>query len=425
MAALRELVCYCLAAAVLSTVAACGGEAPDAPPSVATAKAVVDATAVAAADVIAAALGNDDRTPAAVGTSTVAPTFTAIAEATVSPTPTETETSTPVSTYTPAVTPTETATPTPIPTSTPDRSATATAQTHEFAIAVAATLTAQPTATRDWAATQAAEKQQIATAIASTLTAQPTATFTSQPTATPRPPATPAPLPAVNRYSIGSSVLGRSLEVIEIGSGTRTLILVGGLHAGSAPSTVSLAQQAADYFSANPYEVPRSLTLSIVLNANPDARYAPGKLEGRLNANGVDLNRNWDCDWQPQAKWRDHTVSGGGAPLSEPETQALAAYILNHSVAVVAFWEAKMENGQVSAGGCGDRSLASQPFAESYGRAAGYLVEPWTWYPVNGDASNWLDRQGIPAISVLILDYERVDWENNLRGIRSLLDSYN
>jgi hypothetical protein len=302
--------------------------------------------------------------------------------------------------------------------------ATATAQAQEIAAAVAATLAAQPTATPDWAATQAAEEQRMAAAIAATLTAQPTATFTPPPTATPRPRATPTPPPAVNRYSIGSSALGRSLEVVEIGSGGRTLLLVGGLHAGFAPSTVSLAQQAADYFSANPHEVPRGLTLSILLNANPDASYAPGRLEGRLNANGVDLNRNWDCDWQPQAKWRDNTVSGGSAPLSEPETQALAAYILNRSTAAVVFWEAKMENGQVSAGGCGDRSLASQPFAESYGQAAGYLVEPWTWYPVNGDAANWLDRQGIPAISVLLLDYERVDWENNLRGIRSLLDNY-
>ncbi len=320
-----------------------------------------------------------------------------------------------------------------MPTQSPTPDLPATTAAHALAIetAVAATLTAQPTATPDWAATQAAQEAMIATAIAATLAARPTATFTPLPTVTPLPRATPTPTPivptptpvTVQRFSIGSSARGRSLDVVEIGSGGRTVILVGGLHAGFAPSTVSLAQQAVDYFTAHPEIVPGGLKLAIVVNANPDAGYAPGKLEGRLNANGVDLNRNWDCDWQPQAKWRDHTVSGGSAPLSEPETQALASYILGQSTAAVVFWEAKMDNGQVSAGGCGDRTFVSQPVAELYGRSAGYVVEPWAWYPVNGDASNWLDRQGIPAISVLILDYERVDWENNLRGIRTLLDN--
>ena len=201
-------------------------------------------------------------------------------------------------------------------------------------------------------------------------------------------------------------------------------LFVGGLHAGSAPSTVALARQAAEHFRSRPEEVPSSVTLVIVLNANPDALRAPGKLEGRLNAAGVDLNRNWECEWQAQAKWREHTVSGGGAPFSEPETRAMLDYVTGGRAVAVIFWEAKMETGQVSAGGCGDRSLASQPLAELYGGGAGYTVEPWAWYPVNGDAANSLDLRGIPAASVLLRDYEDADWQNNLRGILAVLEAY-
>lgn len=401
----------------------CGGAPPqpvDAPPARAT-----DATAVAAQSIIDSALQATaappgmDVTPDAV-----------VAPATFTPTTAPTPTITPTPTGTPDAAATEralaaavatalAATQAAQPTATPDHAATATAQAHAIETAIAATLTAQPTPTPNLAATQAAQAALLETAVAATLTAQPRPTATR--TATP----TLAPTVARSReLVIGASGNGRSIEVMEIGSGARKVIFVGGLHAGSAPSTAALARQAADHFRSRPEDVPSSVTLGIVLNANPDAQRAPGKLEGRLNAAGVDLNRNWDCEWQVQAKWRDHTVSGGGAPFSEPETQALLSYITGGGAVAVIFWEAKMETGQVSAGGCGERSLVSQPLAELYGGATGYTVDPWAWYPVNGDAANSLDKRGIPAASVLLRDYEETDWSLNLRGILAVLEAY-
>ncbi|MCP4359688.1 MAG: hypothetical protein GY796_16905 [Chloroflexi bacterium] len=46
-------------------------------------------------------------------------------------------------------------------------------------------------------------------------------------------------------------------------------------------------------------------------NLNPDAvMIAPGLVDGRLNANGVDLNRNWDCRWQENNNILGEFVAG-------------------------------------------------------------------------------------------------------------------
>jgi hypothetical protein len=93
-------------------------------------------------------------------------------------------------------------------------------------------------------------------------------------------------------------------------------------------------------------------------------------------------------------------------------------------VAVI-FWQALFprphNKGLVSAGACGLRTQVSAPLATAYGQGAAYNIgdfERRTGQIVNGDATNWLDSEGIPAASVLLTHYERVDdWEAHLQGI--------
>ncbi|MCB9420397.1 MAG: protein kinase [Ardenticatenaceae bacterium] len=229
------------------------------------------------------------------------------------------------------------------------------------------------------------------------------------------------------RLEIGRSVQNRPIEAVRFGSGEKTIIFIGGLHAGFAPATVALAQQAVSYFQRNPQEVPAGATLYIIISASPDSPNAPGELAGRLNANGVDLNRNWDCRWAQNATWRNQTVSGGLFPASEPETKAMIDFIQQTGADAVVFWEALAANGLSSAGACGDRSQVSGNLALAYGLAAGYPVadfENLTNQELNGDGTNWLDLQGIPAIAVLLPDYESVDWNSNLDGMLAVLDEY-
>jgi hypothetical protein len=223
---------------------------------------------------------------------------------------------------------------------------------------------------------------------------------------------------------LGKSVEGREIRAVRVGQGDIHLVLIGGLHAGFAPGTARLAAQVAGYYVSDPDTIPPDVTLHVVLNANPDSRYAPGEREGRLNANGVDLNRNWDCDWQRDAVWGGKAVGGGTAAFSEPETQALRDYLLELHPAAVVFWEARALQGQVSPGGCGADSRISEALAALYGKAAGYQVEPFAGYAVTGDGTNWLDSQGIPAVTVLLRDYELVDLEQNLAAVQALLAAY-
>jgi hypothetical protein len=79
-----------------------------------------------------------------------------------------------------------------------------------------------------------------------------------------------------------------------------------------------------------------------------------------------------------------------------------------------------------SPGSCGRGSAVSIPLARSYGNAAGYAVQDFeaTSGEINGDATNWLDQQGIPAVTILLPGYTDADWNNNQAGILAVLQAY-
>ena len=80
----------------------------------------------------------------------------------------------------------------------------------------------------------------------------------------------------------------------------------------------------------------------------------------RENANGVDLNRNWDVGWRPDSYGPSGLVPGGGGtrPFSEPETRALARYLVDRPFVAAIFLHSK--GGLVVPGsGSGSAELAS------------------------------------------------------------------
>ena len=283
-------------------------------------------------------------------------------------------------------------------------------------------------------------------------TAVPTATPVLQyPTETPPPSATPPPTATSMALGvesvIGTSVEERPLPAYQFKNGPNQIVIIGGLHGGYEWNTIALAYETIDYFTANPDAVPDSVTLHIIPSANPDGQFlVTGEngrfsaeriaqipleetLPGRFNANKVDLNRNWDCEWHKSAYWRDQWVSGGAEPFSEPETQALRDFLLGQlgqlgqSPEVVLFLHSAADG--VFASGCGEPFAPSLKAAEIYGLAAGYPVyERFDAYIVTGDAGDWLAAQGIPAFAVELKNHESLDLEKNLAGMTAILDVY-
>ncbi|MGB1252357.1 MAG: M14 family metallopeptidase [Candidatus Promineifilaceae bacterium] len=268
-----------------------------------------------------------------------------------------------------------------------------------------------------------------ATAIPTATTAQPTAVATIAPTATPTLP------PFVRQTSIGTSTAGHPIDAWSIGYGRKIVVLIGGIHGGYEWNTVSLAYQLIDLYEARMSPVPQNITLVIIPVANPDglatvtgkagrfdrADVSAERVQGRFNSNQVDLNRNWDCQWQTEAVWSTRSVSGGTAPFSEAESVVLRDYLAQLDPMVAIFYHSAADG--IYTGQCGeDQHPDTLSFSKIYADAAGYnLNTAFSAYAITGDASDYLNRIGVPSFTVELTTVEATEFEKNLAGVQLLL----
>jgi hypothetical protein len=222
---------------------------------------------------------------------------------------------------------------------------------------------------------------------------------------------------------LGESVNGTTITAYHFGTGGTEVLLVGGVHGGYSPNTAKLANDLVSYYESNESELPDNIMLTIIPNLNPDGARESGA-EGRFNANTVDLNRNFDCEWSESGTWQNREVSGGSAPFSEPEAQALRDYVLEYEPAAAVVWFSA--EGKVYPSACaGTPSQESVELAATFATAAGYPAEAeFDAYAITGDMVNWMAKEGIPAISVLLSDYTDTEESKNLAGLKAILDKY-
>lgn len=244
------------------------------------------------------------------------------------------------------------------------------------------------------------------------------------------------------RSIIGSSVEGREIESYTFGSGENHLLFVGGIHGGYSWNTALVAYELVDYLEKNPNALPQNLKVSVIPVLNPDGlnkvvgtsgRFSASSVPvstdesvpGRFNANNVDLNRNFDCEWQENATWQNKTVSGGRAPFSEPESLAFKNFVEANKPDLAVVWYSAV--GGVFASNCRNGVLPETSEATNiYAKASGYRAyEEFNFYEITGDMTNWLAKIKIPAISVLLTNHRDVEWDKNLKGIQALFGHYN
>lgn len=239
---------------------------------------------------------------------------------------------------------------------------------------------------------------------------------------------------------IGKSVEGRAITAHHYGTGDKELLFIGGIHGGYEWNSVLLAYQFVDYLETNSEVIPENIRVTIIPSANPDGvfkiigkegRFAitdvpvgTNTKPGRFNANQVDLNRNFDCEWQPESTWQGNKVSAGSKPFSEPEAVAIRDLVLKTRPTAVVSWHSQAN--AIYAAECGAGiSPETRAIMQIYAKASGYQAnDSFSAYPVTGDAEGWFASIGIPALTVELKTHETIEWEQNLKGIKALFEYY-
>jgi murein tripeptide amidase MpaA len=245
----------------------------------------------------------------------------------------------------------------------------------------------------------------------------------------------------MTQTTLGTSVEGAPITAYHYGNGPTEILFVGGMHGGYSWNTALVAYELMDYLEATPTIVPQNVTVTVIPVLNPDGlKKVTGTTErftfsdvdttesvrvsGRFNANDVDLNRNFDCDWQANATWQNRAVSGGTEAFSEPEARALKQYVETRQPTASVVWYSAV--GGVFASNCRNGVLPeTRTLTNLYADASGYQsYEEFDFYEITGDAVNWLAKNNIPAISVLLTTHTDTEWTRNKAGIDALLQYY-
>ena len=242
--------------------------------------------------------------------------------------------------------------------------------------------------------------------------------------------------------TIGYSVEGRAIETYTYGTGSTTLLFVGGVHGGYEWNSTVLAYEFIDNLENGSLLVPENISIVIIPTLNPDGLFAVVQKEGRFtvaeipknnahqtgagrfNANNVDLNRNFDCKWSPTSTWRGKVVSAGTSAFSEPEAQTLQNLVTEKNPAAVIFWHSQAN--AVYASEC-EAGILTDTLAlmNTYALAANYTpISVFDAYPITGDAEGWLASIGIPAITVELETRTESEWERNKKAIEAVLKNY-
>ncbi|KND48890.1 MAG: hypothetical protein AB200_00485 [Parcubacteria bacterium C7867-005] len=255
------------------------------------------------------------------------------------------------------------------------------------------------------------------------------------------------PEPVINEESmvtyeiIGRSLEGRKIESYTYGDGAKHILFVGGMHGGYEWNSVLLAYKFIDHLDLNRDFLSTDMKVSIIPTANPDGlykvvgregRFIPANVStnkvvlsaGRFNARQVDLNRNFACKWKPESTWKSQKVSAGTKAFSEPEAVAIRDFVLKNKPDAVVFWHS--QSNAVYASECEEGVLpATLDIMNAYAKASGYNpIKSFDAYEITGDAEGWLASIGIPAITVELRTHETIEFDQNLAGIKAILNYY-
>lgn len=251
---------------------------------------------------------------------------------------------------------------------------------------------------------------------------------------------------------IGTTVQNKPIYCMKLGKGSKKGCVVAGIHARehiTISFTMRCIEEYADSYMKNvsygAYSVRKLLneyTLYLIPMCNPDgtdianlagqplvnvSQFDPDNY--KLNANGVNLNRNFPYNWESQYANTPYHAGDekypGDHAASEKETQAIMKlceendflWLLDmHIIGNGIFWRDQL-NGVIP---------NDELFAQSIARAGGYQVfgvsSDITTY--SGGLENWFRKAyGRPALCIEMLPYSQAYYTDTYRGYNTYFES--
>ena len=209
---------------------------------------------------------------------------------------------------------------------------------------------------------------------------------------------------------LGRSVRGRAINAIIYGTGKTRVMIVGGIH-GDERASVALARAIGASFGLAP--LPADTTIIIVPEANPDG-FAD---KARVNASGVDINRNFPArSWRPEYPDKRHYP--GKQPGTEPETRALISLLERYPPDLLITFHAAL--------GCVNWDGPAEKLAQVLAHENGYPLCQSLGYETPGSLGQYAgtDRH-IPSVTIELQDAENIESARlNLPALHATLNYF-
>lgn len=208
----------------------------------------------------------------------------------------------------------------------------------------------------------------------------------------------------MSEFSLGHSVQNRPLVAKRYTQGPAALLLLGGVH-GDETEGFYLVER---FVAEGLYKKLEGLaSLWVLPRVNPDGC----ALGTRVNANGVDLNRNMPTkDWDPVAATPRYNP--GPKAASEPETLALLRLIEKTSPRAI--FSAHAWKPMINYNG------PCRRLAEKMAEFSGYKVADDIGYPTPGSLGTWAGwERKLSTITLEIEDglIEEKIWQTHARSL--------
>ena len=218
---------------------------------------------------------------------------------------------------------------------------------------------------------------------------------------------------------IGTSVQGRGIFASYFGNGSKKILLFGAMHGSEANTRTTMSKLIAE-LEVNSSRIPEDKTVIVVTTFNPDGIAN----RSRFNANGVDLNRNFNSsNWTQGTYFKEnfYPTGGGQYPFSEPESIAIRDLVIRENPYVsISFHSA-------AAYVVPSNTSRSVELGILYAQLSGYkYIAPGTQgaftYDITGTFEGWAGQNGYNAMVIELASAYNDEFSRNRNAIWKMIE---